>query len=61
MNIGLIVIGLIIATLIIWWISVYNREIQLRNLAESQKKVCEANFDKMWKVIKQMTDVSDNY
>jgi len=61
MDAALIITGLIAATLIIWWISVYNKEIQLRNLTEAQKKVCEANFDKMWKVIKQITNVSDKY
>ncbi len=51
--IGLIVIG--------YFISAYNTELRLRNLVLAQQDVCEANFDKMWKVIKQITHVSDTY
>lgn len=42
-------------------ISLSNTEIRLRNLVKAQQEVCEANFDKMWKVIKQITHVSDTY
>lgn len=42
-------------------ISVNNTEIRLHNLVKAQQEVCEANFDKMWKVIKQITHVSDTY
>ena len=44
-----------------YFISVNNTEIRLRNLVKAQQEVCEANFDKMWKVIKQITHVSDTY
>lgn len=44
-----------------YFISVLNTEIRLRNLVKAQQEVCEANFDKMWKVIKQITHVSDTY
>lgn len=44
-----------------YFISVSNTEIRLRNLVKAQQEVCEANFDKMWKVIKQITHVSDTY
>ena len=44
-----------------YFISVTNTEIRLRNLVKAQQEVCEANFDKMWKVIKQITHVSDTY
>ena len=51
--IGIVVIG--------YFISAHNTELRLRNLVLAQQKVCEANFDKMWKVIKQITHVSDTY
>lgn len=35
------------------------REIQLRNLTEAQVEVAKANFDKMWKIIKQQAGVTD--
>ena len=44
-----------------YFISVSNTEIRLRNLVKAQQEICEANFDKMWKVIKQITHVSDTY
>lgn len=50
---GLVVLG--------YFISVSNTEIRLRNLVKAQQEICEANFDKMWKVIKQITHVSDTY
>ena len=51
--VGIVVLG--------YFISVNNTEIRLRNLVKAQQEVCEANFDKMWKVIKQITHVSDTY
>lgn len=53
---------LLLAVVIIgYFISAYNTELRLRNLVLAQQDICEANFDKMWKVIKQITHVSDAY
>lgn len=53
---------LLLAVIIIaYFISAYNTELRLRNLVLAQQDICEANFDKMWKVIKQSTHVSDAY
>lgn len=58
MTLVLVVAGLVVLG---YFISVSNTEIRLRNLVKAQQEVCEANFDKMWKVIKQITHVSDTY
>ena len=51
--IGIVIIG--------YFIAVHNTELRLRNLVLAQQEVCTANFDKMWKVIQQITRVSDTY
>lgn len=53
----------LLTAVVIWgyFISVSNTEVRLRNLVQAQQEVCEANFDKMWKVIQQITHVSDTY
>ena len=57
----LLVVVLLVVFAVGYFISVSNTEIRLRNLVKAQQEVCEANFDKMWKVIKQITNVSDTY
>lgn len=57
----LLVVVFIILIMVGYFISVKNTEIRLRNLVEATQETCEANFDKMWKVIKQITHVSDKY
>ncbi len=57
----LLIILLVGIILVGYFISLVNTEIRLRNLVKAQQEVCEANFDKMWKVIKQITHVSDTY
>ncbi|MBR4508356.1 MAG: hypothetical protein IKP23_02645 [Elusimicrobiaceae bacterium] len=57
----LVVVVLLVVFAVGYFISVNNTEIRLRNLVKAQQEVCEANFDKMWKVIKQITNVSDTY
>ena len=57
-------VGIVLFVLIMlagYYISLINTEIRLRNLVKAQQEVCKANFDKMWKVIKQITNVSDTY
>jgi hypothetical protein len=64
MKTGLIIIGsLIVFGLIcfMWAVGVSNSEIKVRNTGEAQKKVCEAYFDKMWKIINQDAQVADKY
>ena len=57
----MVVILLAAVCILGYFISVNNTEIRLHNLVKAQQEVCEANFDKMWKVIKQITHVSDTY
>ncbi len=61
MTSGVFILLLIGIVIVGYFISVHNTEIRLRNLVLAQQEVCEANFDKMWKVIKQVTHVSDTY
>lgn len=42
-------------------VSISNSEIGMRNTAEAQKQVVEAFFDKMWKVISQQAEISQDY
>lgn len=59
---AVLIVVLVVAVVVLgYFISVSNTEIRLRNLVKAQQEVCEANFDKMWKVIKQITNVSDTY
>lgn len=43
------------------WMTANNTEIKLRNQMEAQKGVVESYFDKMWKVIAQKAQVTDQY
>lgn len=43
------------------YFSCNNREVSLRNQAEAQRGVVEANFDAMWKIISQQAQVSNEY
>lgn len=61
MTAGVFILLLIGIVIIGYFISAHNTELRLRNLVRAQQEVCEANFDKMWKVIKQITHVSDTY
>lgn len=60
MIIGLSIITLIIIVAIIG-VSVSNKEIKLRSQITAQKQVCEAFYDKLWKVIAQKAQVADQY
>jgi hypothetical protein len=48
-------------TFIGMYMSYSNAEVRLRNRATAQEQVCQANFDKMWKVIQQKAQVTDQY
>ena len=61
MSVTLLIVIFAVMAILGYYISVRNTEIRLRNLVKAQQEICEANFDKMWKVIKQITHVSDKY
>lgn len=62
---GLIITGLAVVLLAVIGIGMYvsysNTEISKRNRIEAQQEVCKANFDKMFKVIAQTAQVSDQF
>ena len=43
------------------YVSYNNREVNLRNLAEAQRGNIENVYDKMWKVLQQKAQVTDEY
>lgn len=45
----------------IYYVSLNNEEIEVRNLAINQQLNCESYFDKMFKVLKQQAGVTDQY
>lgn len=60
----LIGLGIFVITAImiaVWWIGVSNTEIRLRNKGNAQQESCNAFFDKMWKVLQQKAQVTDQY
>lgn len=60
----IIVLGiLVVCALIVFGMNVHynNKEIELRELAETQKKNIENIFDNMWKILSQKAQVSDQY
>lgn len=60
----IIVLGILVAcALIVFGMNVHynNKEIELRELAETQKKNIENIFDNMWKILSQKAQVSDQY
>jgi len=62
---ALIVLGVaVVAVVAVWFIMAVtyeNKAIGLENKAAAQTTVNEAFFDKMWKVIQQYAEVSDEY
>lgn len=60
-----LIIGVSILTLIIivaiMGISASNKEVKLRSQIIAQKQVCEAFYDKLWKVIAQKAQVAEQY
>lgn len=60
--IALICAGLLIVGVFIYYstkISATNKEVGLRTLTEGQQDVCKANFDKMFKEIQQVANVTE--
>lgn len=58
--IGVSVLSFIIIVTIIGF-SASNKEIRLRSQLTAQKEVCEAYYDKLWKVISQKAQVAEQY
>jgi len=54
------VLGLTIIFAIVGF-SASNKEVSLRSQIEAQKEVCEAYYDKLWKVISQKAQVAEQY
>lgn len=52
---------LLIGGLAIAYFNISNEEISLRNQAKAQEKANEVIFDKTWKTIQQIANVSDQY
>jgi hypothetical protein len=59
--IGLGVLVVLIISIASWWFSTSNTEIRLINRGKAQQQVCEAYFDKMWKILQQKAGVTDQY
>lgn len=60
----LITLGVVVifaASLVMWGIGVSNGEIKLRNRGNAQQEACAAYFDKVWKVLQQQAQVTDEY
>jgi hypothetical protein len=43
------------------YISLNNKDVQLREKYKAQSKITEAYFDKMWRVLKEQASVKDDY
>jgi hypothetical protein len=59
--VGACLAGVCVLIYVIMWFSYTRADVQLKNKAEAQQKVCEGHFDKMWKIIKQHAKVTDHY
>ena len=57
-GISLVSIGLIVGMM---YVSASNKEIGLSTQIEAQQKVCEAFYDKLWKIISQKAQVAEQY
>lgn len=57
----IIIIAVLVVALIAMYFSYNNKEIALRKEAEAQKGKIESVHDKMWKVIKQKANVTEQY
>lgn len=55
---SILTIGIIVALV---GVSASNKEITLRSQITAQKQVCEAYYDKLWKVISQKAQVAEQY
>lgn len=51
----------VVAIGLITYISTSNQEVRLRNQVEAQQQVLESHHDRMWKILQQKADVSQEY
>ena len=51
----------VVVTACAMYVSFNNREVNLRNLAEAQRGNIENVYDKMWKILQQKAQVTDEY
>lgn len=59
---GLMGLGAVVVVgAVLWYFSIVNKEVTLRNSAKAQEKANEAVFDNMWKSIAQIAQVNDEY
>ena len=60
---GIIIIAIVVVAIVLiaMYFSYNNKEIALRKEAEAQKGKIESVHDKMWKVIKQKANVTEQY
>ena len=60
---GVLVAGFaaVVVCAVVWYFSIVNSEVGLRNQAKAQEKANEAVFDNMWKFIAQIAQVNDEY
>lgn len=56
-----LLVAIMIIIVVVMNFSTQNTEIDLRTRTEAQNKKCEAYFDKMWKILKQKAQVTDQY
>lgn len=55
----LIILGIFVGALFSTYRSTYDKNVELVNAFEAQKKVVAGNFDKMWKVLRDKANVTD--
>ncbi len=46
---------------VVFYFTISNEEIRTRELVLTQQTVCEAHFDKMWKILKSKAGVTEQY
>ena len=53
-----VILGLMI---VFWAVGLSNSEIKLKNRGNAQQESCAAYFDKVWKILQQQAQVTDQY
>lgn len=59
--VGMLVILMVVAVGVIWYFTISNTEISLRNQIKAQQESCKVVFDNTWKIISQKAQVADKY
>jgi hypothetical protein len=58
---GIVALVVLVGVFFLMSISYKTQEVQVRNAAVAQQKSCEAFFDKMWKILQQKAQITDQY